>query len=193
MKVKIIVQGEDFEKEFKVRRMNYDEVTVNYSTGTGLKAYTYDQVELISEGEVDDFLLENREFLQVKLNRGISVFYYKALKESLVEEFDEELKDINILRDKHIVNKKGIWDKEIICVINNKYPIKIKSSGHNFKREGYSISIERMEKKSFLEASKDEINRLIKEIKRNEFMLSKYGKAIENLRKHEGSDHIKLT
>lgn len=55
MKAKVIEENEDKGREFKVRRMNYNEVIINYPTGTGLKTYKYNEVKLISEGEVDDF------------------------------------------------------------------------------------------------------------------------------------------
>lgn len=192
MKLKVVIENEDYEREFKVRRMNLEEVIINYPTGNGLKSYSYDEVELISEGDIDEFLLNNKEFLQIKLNRGISVFFYKALKEVLQNEVGEKIYNLNVLRDKYTINNRSIWDKEIICVINNKYPLIIRASGRNFKREGYSILVDRIEKNSFLEASKKEINKILKEIKRNELMLSKYGKAIENLRKNEPSKRVML-
>ena len=40
MKVKIINNSlEDYNNEFKVRRMNYDQIIVNYPSGTGLKKF----------------------------------------------------------------------------------------------------------------------------------------------------------
>lgn len=192
MKLKVVIENEDYEKEFKVRRMNLEEVIINYPTGTGLKSYSYEDVELIAEGDIDSFLLDNKQFLQIKLNRGISVFFYKALKEALINEVNEEIFHFNVLRDKYSINKRSIWNKEIICVINNKYPVVVKASGHNFKREGYSIIVERLEKNSFLEASKEEVNKILKEIKRKELMLSKYGEAIENLRKNEPLKRVML-
>ena len=83
MKVKVIAEIEDKDREFKVRRMNIDEIIVNYPTGTGLKSYKHDEVELISEGEIDDFLINNINFLTIKLNRGISVQFYKILFEKM--------------------------------------------------------------------------------------------------------------
>lgn len=185
MKVKIIGDVEDSGREFKVRRMNIDEVIVNYPTGTGLKTYKYKDVELISEGEVDDFLISNMTFLNIKLNRGISIFFYKALKDSLEEEVKEELIDLNLLRDKYNINKKGVWEKELICVINKKLPVEVIASGQKFKREGYSITITPLEIDGFLEASVEEINKVRKEIKRKEILLSRYGIAIKNLKKIE--------
>jgi len=181
MKIKVIGDIEDKGKEFKVRRMTYKEVTVNYPTGTGLNNYSNEDVELISEGEIDDFIISNREFLKIKLNRGISVFFYKALKDSLEEEIDEDLKDFNLLRDKYSVNKRGIWQKELICVINNKIPLEIKSSGQNYKREGYSLEVKPIEVNAFLEASEIEINKIKKEIKGKEALLDHYKQAINEV------------
>lgn len=193
MKLKVVIENEDYEREFKVRRMNLEEVIINYPTGNGLKSYSYDEVELISEGDIDEFLLNNKEFLQIKLNRGISVFFYKALKEVLQNEVGEKIYNLNVLRDKYTINNRSIWDKEIICVINEEYPVIVRASGRNFRREGYSIIVEKLEKNIFLESSKEEINKILKEIKRKELILSKYGKAIEKLRKNAASDKIMLT
>ena len=86
MKAKVNINNKDLNKEFKVKRLNIDEVIVKYPYDCGLKSYKYNEVELISEGEIDDFLINNKSFLQVKLNRGISVFFYRVLKESIEKE-----------------------------------------------------------------------------------------------------------
>jgi len=185
MKVKVIGEVEDKGKEFKVRRMTYKEVIVNYPTGTGLNNYSYEEVELISEGEIDEFIISNREFLKIKLNRGISVFFYKALKDSLEEEIDEELKEFNLLRDKYSVNKRGIWQKELIGVINNKLPVQVKASGQNFKREGYSVEVYPIEKNTFLESSEIEINKITEEIKGKNKLLDHYENAINDIKNLE--------
>lgn len=181
MKVKIIEESQDKGKEFKVRKMTYADVVVNYPLGNGLKKFLYDDVELISEGEIDEFLIENMEFLKIKLNRGISVFFYKALKDSIEEEINEELNDFNLLRDKYSVNKKGIWNKEIICMINKRVPIIVTAFGQNFKREGYDISVNIIQNSDFIEASKEQIEKIQEEIQRKKLMISNYEIALENL------------
>lgn len=192
MKVKIIdKKSEDNNKEFKVRRMTLEDIIVNYPTGTGLKNFFYEQVELISEGEIDEFLIKNKYMLSIKLNRGISVFFYKVLKESIEEEIKEELKDFNLLRDKYNINRKKIWEKEIICVVNNKYPIMVKGTGQNFKREGYNIIITSLEVEGFLESCKEEINKILIEISRKEILLSRYGRAINNI-KNNSENQVNL-
>jgi hypothetical protein len=185
MKVKVIGEIGDKGKEFKVRRMTYKEVIVNYPTGTGLNNYSYEDVELLGEGEIDNFIISNREFLKIKLNRGISVFFYKALKDSIEEEVDEKIKDFNLLRDKYSVNKRGIWQKELICVINNKLPLEVIASGENFKREGYSLEVKPIEVNAFLEASRIEIDKIKKEINGKENLLDHYKQAISEVQNLE--------
>ena len=64
MLVKIINKNlEDYDKEFKVRRMNYDQVVVNYPGPKGIKVFDNDEIEFITESEVDEFLIKYNDFL----------------------------------------------------------------------------------------------------------------------------------
>ena len=176
---------EEFEREFKVRRMNYDQVVVNYPSDIGLKVFDKKDVEYIKQTEIDEFLIKYSDFLKVKLNRGISIALYKALLESIEAELDIIFDNLNLLKDKYEVNKRGIWEKEILAVINYKIPVKIIASGQNFKKSGFNISIEVVEEKEFLEICKFEINKIQEEIKEKERILSRYGLAIEKLKNTE--------
>ena len=49
---------EEFEREFKVRRMNYDQVVVNYPSDIGLKVFDKKDVEYIKQTEIDEFLIK---------------------------------------------------------------------------------------------------------------------------------------
>ncbi|GAB6168778.1 hypothetical protein JCM1393_12380 [Clostridium carnis] len=182
MKVKIKnKQNPDFEKEFKVRRMNYDQVVVNYPNSKGINIFLHKDIEFITESEIDEFLIKYKDFLKIKLNRGISVFFYKILLDNIEEQFNEELKSLNLLKDKYKVNKRGIWEKDIICVVNEKIPIKVIASGENFKKRGYNINIEEIKKEDFLEICSFEIKKIEKEIMEKELELSRYGMAINGL------------
>ena len=163
---------EEFEREFKVRRMNYDQVVVNYPSSTGIKVFKKDDVEYIKQTEIDEFLIKYSDFL-------------KALLESIEAELDIIFDNLNLLKDKYEVNKRGIWEKEILAVINYKIPVKIIASGQNFKKSGFNISIEVVEEKEFLEICKFEINKIQEEIKEKERILSRYGLAIEKLKNTE--------
>ena len=176
---------EEFEREFKVRRMNYDQVVVNYPSDIGLKVFDKKDVEYIKQTEIDEFLIKYSDFLKIKLNRGISIALYKALLESIEAELDIIFENLNLLKDKYDVNKRGVWEKEILAVINYKIPVKLITSGQNFKKSGFNISIEIIEEKEFFEICKFEINKIQEEIKKKERILSRYGLAIEKLKNTE--------
>ena len=176
---------EEFEREFKVRRMNYDQVVVNYPSDIGLKVFDKKDVEYIKQTEIDEFLIKYSDFLKIKLNRGISIALYKALLESIEAELDIIFENLNLLKDKYEVNKGGVWEKEILAVINYKIPVKLITSGQNFKKSGFNISIEIIEEKEFFEICKFEINKIQEEIKEKERILSRYGMAIEKMKDTE--------
>ena len=186
MKVKIInPNSEDYQKELKLRRMNYDQVVVNYPGEKGIKVFDKVEVEFITESEVDEFLIKYNDFLKIKLNRGISVALYKGILDTIENELKIDFKSLNLLRDKYVVNKRGIWEKEILCVINDVMPIKITASGQNFKKSGFNIDIDEILKEEFLEICAFEIKKINKEIKEKEDILSRYGEAIEKIKKPE--------
>ena len=186
MKVKIInPNSEDYQKELKLRRMNYDQVVVNYPGEKGIKVFDKVEVEFIIESEVDEFLIKYNDFLKIKLNRGISVALYKGILDTIENELKIDFKSLNLLRDKYVVNKRGIWEKEILCVINDVMPIKITASGQNFKKSGFNIDIDEILKEEFLEICAFEIKKINKEIKEKEDILARYGMAIEKIKKPE--------
>ena len=184
MLVKIIDKTlDDYDKEFKVRRMNYDQVVVNYPGSKGIKVFNNREIDFITESEVDEFLIKYNDFLKIKLNRGISVGLYKALLEIIEAQLNIKFENLNLLRDKHVVNKRGIWEKEIIAVINKSIPVKILAVGQNFKKVGFNINLDQIDKNEFFDMCCFEIEKIENEIKLKEDSLARYGMAIENLKK----------
>ena len=191
MLIKIIDESSgDFNKEFKVRRMNYDQIVVNYPNSKGINIFLKKQVEFIFENKVDDFLIKYSDFLKIKLNRGISVALYKILLEDIEKQLEITFESLNLLKDKYKVNKRGVWEKEIFCVINDKYPITIQASGQNFKKNNFNININEISIKEFLEMCIFEIKKINKEIKEREELLSRFGMAIEKVK--SGSNQVKM-
>lgn len=183
MKVKIINSKlEDFNNTFKVRRMNFDQIIVNYPTGDGIKVFLFDDVECISENKIDEFLIENREFLKVKLKRGMGVAFYNALKESIEEEIDEKVTHIKIIKDKYNINKRGIWEKELIIFVNKKYSLYIISSGEKFKKDSYNITTNKILKENFLEICNDELEYLRKEVAQKNGIISSLEGILQELK-----------
>ena len=186
MKVKIInSNSQDYERELKLRRMNYDQVVVNYPNEKGMKVFDKEEVEFIIESEVDEFLIKYNDFLKIKLNRGISVVLYKGILDAIENELKIDFESLNLLKDKYSVNKRGIWEKEILCVINEIMPIKIMANGQNFRKSGFNINIDEIEKDEFLEICTFEIKKINKEIKEKEDLLGRYGEAIEKIKSRE--------
>ena len=191
MKVKIInSNSEDYQKELKLRRMNYDQVVVNYPNEKGIKVFDKAEVEFITESEIDEFLIKYSDFLKIKLNRGISVALYKGILDTIENELKSDFKSLNLLRDKYVVNKRGIWEKEILCVINEIMPIKIMANGQNFKKSGFNINIDEISTEEFLEICAFEVKKINKEIKEKEDLLGRYGEAIEKIKKP--SNRVKM-
>ena len=186
MIVKIVnTECEDYNKEFKLRRMNYDQVVVNYPDSKGIRVFNKDSVEFITETEIDEFLVKYNDFLKIKLNRGISVALYKAILDTIENEYNIEFKSLNLLKDKYAINKRGVWEKEILCVINEIIPIKINASGQNFKKSGFNIKVEEVNKEEFFEICSFEIKKINKEVKEKEDILARYGMVIEKVKNPE--------
>ena len=186
MIVKIVnTECEDYNKEFKLRRMNYDQVVVNYPDSKGIRVFNKDSVEFITEIEIDEFLVKYNDFLKIKLNRGISVALYKAILDTIENEYNIEFKSLNLLKDKYAINKRGVWEKEILCVINEIIPIKINASGQNFKKSGFNRKVEEVNKEEFFEICSFEIKKINKEIKEKEDILARYGMVIEKVKNPE--------
>jgi hypothetical protein len=173
---------EDCGSVFKVRRMNFDKIIVNYPTGSGIKSFSFEDVECISENNIDEFLIKNRSFLKIKLKRGISVVFYNALYDSIKFDIKEEIEDLSIIKDKYKINKRGIWEKEILLIINNKFPLEVIASGQNFKKDGYNIIINRLEKDNFLEICDVEIKNIESEIELSMGMLSSFKASVEQFK-----------
>lgn len=173
---------DDYGNEFKVRRMNFDQIVVNYPSRIGLKIFSFNDVECKSENEIDDFLINNRQFLKIKIKRGISVVFYNALKASVENEIGEDVKTLMILEDEYKVNKRGIWEKELIILVNKIFPLEIISSGKNFKKDSYNIIISKIENENFLDVCRQEIDNLNKEIEQKNMMLSGITEVISNMR-----------
>ena len=188
MRVKVINSNlSDYGKEFKVRRMNYDQVVVNYPGEKGINVFNKIDLEFITESEVDKFLIKYNDFLKIKLNRGISVTLYNAILDAIENESSIDFENLNLLKDKYSVNKRGVWEKEILCLINNKFAIKIVASGQNFKKSGFNIEIIEVLKEEFLEICAIEIKKINKEIKEKEDLLARYGESIEKINNPENT------
>ena len=188
MKARIInCNLEDYESIFKVRRMNFDRIFVNYPNTEGIKDFSFIDVDCVSENKIDEFLINNREFLKIRLKRGISVIFYNALYTSIKTEVKEEVKNLTVIKDKYRINKKGIWEKEILLIVNNTFPLEVLASGKNFRKDQYNIIINKLEKDNCLEVWNEEINNIEREVDMKSRILSMLK---ENMEKFKNNHRI---
>lgn len=185
MKIKIINKdSEDFERQFDMKRINYDQVIVSYPGGNGMKTFEAEDVEYITENEKDELLLKNRFILKIKIPRGVGSFFYKALIDSIEEEIKEELYDINLLKDIYTQpSRRGIWEKQILLQANNMIPLNILCNGENFRKNSYNINITRLNKEEFIERCRFEMSEVEKQIKRRRDLIEHYEMAINSFNK----------
>lgn len=182
--MKCIIIDADDEQEYKIRRMNYTQVMV--LIGKDTKVFSMDEVRLIPEGKIDELLIEKKDLLKIKLKRGMSVFVYGSIYSSLEDKYSENIEEINILKDKYeLLNKRGYWQKKILMLVNRKYPIKLEITGRNFKQEGYEIDIYEYTKREFLNICNEEIKNIESDILKRKKILSRYGKAILNIKEKD--------
>lgn len=182
MQVKVINGNlDDYGKIFKVRRMNFNKIIVNHPNDSKVKSFDFMDVEYISENDIDSFLIENRYFLKIKLKRGISVVFYNALYDSLKFEIKEEIEKLDVLKDRYRINKRGIWEKEILLFVNNKFSLEVIASGKNFQRSGYNIVVNEISKENFLEICYQEIRKIESEIKIKKSALASITRAMNQL------------
>ena len=121
MIVKIVnTECEDYNKEFKLRRMNYDQVVVNYPDSKGIRVFNKDSVEFITETEIDEFLVKYNDFLKINssvLNIEIcNPIFYKNDKTNyiLLKLTDENKKMISNISFANVNNN-------YICSIDYNY------------------------------------------------------------------------
>lgn len=180
MKFKITDENiEGYNTEFKIRRMNFDQVIVDYPDKAGIKTFKMKNGELISGGEVDDVIKKHLELLKIKISRGTSALFYKDLIDALEDNF-EKVEKIIVLNDfSRGANKRGIWDKNILLYLNDRYPIKIEASGRNFREESYKFNIKVLEEPEFLETCDFNLGKLQEQIDWRMRQVDNYKKIVE--------------
>lgn len=184
MKFRITKENiEGYNTELKIRRMNYDQVVVNYKNNSGIKTFKMNEGELVSEGEVDDIIKKYTDLLKIKINRGTSALFYKGIIDS-IEESIEEVKSLKVLNDfTKSTSKRGIWGKEILIYLNESYPIKIEASGRNFREDSYKFNIKVLEEAEFIEMCHFNIEKLKNQIGWRERQLNVYKKIVKKIEK----------
>lgn len=179
MKIKVINESlEEFNQEFKVISINYDNVMIKKQDKKVI--IKRDDAQLISENSNEDIILQYKDILKIKLDRGISLGLYKVLVEYIEDVIKSKIQSIALLYDNFEYLRKGIWEKNIVVVVNDLYPLYINIIGRKFGRN-FDVSIKEMSLKDFTSECIAEIEEIKKQIEEKEIILNEHKKALKNV------------
>lgn len=179
MKVKVIDKSLGcYDMEFKVLKMNYDDIVV--SKGDERYHFKRDEVKFISECNSEDILIECKDIIKIKLDRGMSLLVYTKLVCFIEDKINGKIKGINVLKDEYRVIRRGLWEKKLFLVINEETPLEVSVIGTNFSNK-FDITIKDIELERFVEGCLIEIKEMEDLIKQKKDLSLRYKKALQNV------------
>lgn len=167
-----------YEKEFKVIKMNYDYIVVY--DGNERRRFHKDEVEFISEYNYENVILDCKDIIKIRLDRGMSLLLYSKLVSCIESKTEGKIKRINVLKDEYRIIRKGLWEKNLFLVINEEIPLYINIIGRNFDRN-FDITIKDMSLEQFVGDCTSEIKQLETLIKEKKALSERYRRALKNV------------
>ncbi|MTK13838.1 MAG: hypothetical protein F8N39_17765, partial [Clostridiaceae bacterium] len=139
MRAKILNKSIDSTKEeLKVLSINYDFVAVQINDDK--KVIRRDEVELIFENDSEKILSQYEDILKIKLNKGMTFTFYPTLINFIEDIVGRKVEQIDVLEDEFKFIKKGIWEKNLLIVVNNLRTFKISAIGQKYG-DNFSFTI----------------------------------------------------
>ncbi|ERI95186.1 hypothetical protein HMPREF1982_00411 [Clostridiales bacterium oral taxon 876 str. F0540] len=182
MRIKIINEKlSNYEDEYKVHSINYDMVVVEDNNER--TAVSIEDVRLIPETDIDKLIVNYSDILKIKLNNYISAALYAALIEGIESKIDNKLCSLEVLKDEYKINKRGIWEKKLILVVNNSIPLEVTAIGEKYA-EKFSITFKEINLNSFIEGCFENIKHIKKEIEEKERSIDRYKHMLNDVLKN---------
>lgn len=179
MKIRVVNQGlSEFNRSYKVKNINYDMV-IAVENDEFIPLFMED-IELIPENEYDEMIIEYRDILKIKLGKSISMKFYAALINCIEERIGKKLISLDVLRDEYSINKRGVWEKKLILVVNHAIPLDISVIGEKYA-EQFSITFKDITLQSFIEGCGENIKHIRREIEEKENSIKVYKRAISEV------------
>ena len=167
-----------FNNELQVMNMNYDMVVAKYEKDT-IKLSKED-VLFIAENQYEEIILKCRDLLKIKLDKTMYIGFYAELVDKLEQVIDKSIKNIEVLVDKYYLIKKGLWEKDLILVINEEIPLEVNVIGKNYSKS-FDIVIKEISLRDFTNNCCLEMDMLKLQIKEKQRMIDRYGKILVNV------------
>lgn len=179
MKVKVINKSLNcYDMEFKVLKMNYDDIVVY--DGEERRHFQRDEVKFISEYNYEDIIIQCKDIIKIRLDRGMPLVVYTKLAYFIEDKINGKIKSINVLKDEYRIIRRGLWEKELFLVINEETPIEVNIIGRNFAKN-CDITIRAIELGQFIEECLTEIKELEDLIKQKKELSQRYKKVLQNV------------
>lgn len=179
LKVRVINdQMSCFHDEYKVVKLNYDHVVVR--EGYDRKSFNREDVEFICENKEEEVIKNYEDIIKIRLDKGVSLVVYTKLINFIEANVNAKIKSINVLKDDYRIIRKGLWEKRLFLIINDKEPVDISIVGRNYSKK-FDITIRNVGLEEFIEECGIEINKLQSEIKEREKLAQRYQKAVKEV------------
>lgn len=179
MRAKILNKSIDSTKgHLKVLSINYDFVVVQINDDK--KVLRRDEVELIFENDSEKILNQYEDMLKIKLNKGMTFAFYPTLINFIEDIVGRKVEQIDVLEDEFKFIKKGIWEKNLLIVINNLRTFKISAIGQKYG-DNFSFTIKEINLSNFLKEYELKIKALEDEIKERQILKNKYEETLKNV------------
>lgn len=179
MRAKILNKSIDSTKgDLKVLSINYDFVAVQINDDK--KVLRRDEVELIFENDSEKILNQYEDILKIKLNKGMTFAFYPTLINFIEDIVGRKVEQIDVLEDEFKFIKKGIWEKNLLIVINNLRTFKISAIGQKYG-DNFSFTIKEINLSNFLKEYELKVKALEDEIKERQILKNKYEETLKNV------------
>jgi len=179
MKIRVVNKNFPwFNQEFKVMNMNYDMVVVKNEDDK--LPLNMEDVEIIPENIYEEAVFDCKDMLKIKLDNGVALSMYTALAEGIKGKTNGEIISVDVFKDSFRVIKKGIWEKNLMLVVNGSIPFDINIIGRKYGNR-FDITIKDVTLQEFIETCAYDINCLRKEIEQKEMLISVYKKSLKEV------------
>lgn len=160
-----------FNQTLKIKSINFDMVVAEMDYEETV--LDMEDVELVSENEYENLIVNHKDVLKIKLNREISPAMYVALIDCVEEKIGGKLTALEVLRDEYKISKRGIFEKNIVLVLNNSIALQATVVGMKYSDE-FSITFKDIALQDFIEGCNENIRHLKKEIDEKEKNVDRY-------------------
>lgn len=181
MKAKILNNNIYGDEKFKVMSMNYDFIILKVNDDK--KIVQREDVELIPENDYEGIFCRYKDILKIKLNKGITPSFYPAFISYMENMIGNKVDQVDVLEDEYKLIKKGIWEKQLLVVINKLRIFKISTIGEKYG-ESFRFTIKEKNLNEFSEECKNKVKVLENEIEEKLTLKRKYEESLDEVVKN---------